>query len=75
MRIQCVELPAVDNHRTSVRRCRGLNPTQESQQTGSVVGNAMLRPGGEVKLTNLMFGRVTSLNEIKQAGLIKMELS
>lgn len=69
--MQSDKLPAVDHHRPSVRRCRGLNPTQESQQTRGVVGHAVLRPGGKVELANLMFGRVTSLNEIKQAGLMR----
>lgn len=57
------ELPAVDHHRPSVRRRRGLDPAQESQQAGSVVRNPMLGPGGEVELAHLMFGRVTSLEE------------
>lgn len=56
-------LPAVHHHRSSVWGCRGLDPAQESQQTGSVVRHTVLRPGGEVELAHLMLGRVTSLHD------------
>lgn len=53
----------MDHHRPSVRRCGGLDPAQESQQSGGVVRHPVLRPGGEVELAHLVFGRVTSLEE------------
>lgn len=56
-------LPAVDHHRPGIGRCRGFDPAQESQQASGVVWHAMLRPGGEVELTHLVFSRVTSLQD------------
>lgn len=61
--MESIELPAVHHHRPSVRRCRGLDPAQESQQAGGVVWHTVLRPGGEMELAHLMFSRVTSLEE------------
>lgn len=56
-------LPAVDHHRSSIRRSWGLDPAQESQQARSVVRHAVLRPRGEVELAHFVFGRVTSLKQ------------
>lgn len=55
------KLPAVDHHRASIRRSRGFHSSYKRQQPGGVIGHTVLRPGREVKLTNLVLGRVSSL--------------
>lgn len=58
----------MDHHGSGIRRRGGLDPTQEGQQAGGVVGHAVLGPRGEVELTNLVFGRVTSLDQTKHTA-------
>ena len=58
----CVaSVPAVDHYGAGVGRGGGLDAAQEGQQAGGVVGHAVLGPGGEVELADLVFGRVASL--------------
>lgn len=54
-------IPAVNHHRPCVGRGGGLDPADEGQQPGGVVGNPVLRPGREVELAHLMLRRVASL--------------
>ena len=57
-----VRLPAVDHHGASVRRGGGFHSSYEGQQSSGVVGHAVLRPGGEMELTHLVLGGVSSLS-------------
>lgn len=51
------------HHRPSIGWRGGFDPPDEGQQASGVVGHAVLRPGGEVELSHLMFGRVAPLWE------------
>lgn len=53
----------MDHHGPGVGGRGGFDPAQEGQQAGGVVRHAVLGPGGEVELTHLVFGRITSLEE------------
>lgn len=44
--------PAVSDDGTGVRRVAGLHPTQEGQEGGGVLGNAVVRPRRELELAN-----------------------
>ena len=58
----CGQVPAVHHHRSSVSGHGALNAAQEGQQSRGVVGNSVLRPGREMELAHLVFGRVASLH-------------
>lgn len=57
----------MDDDGPGVRRGRGLHAPDEGQQPRGVVGDAMLRPRGEVELADLMPGRVASLRRQSQS--------
>lgn len=44
-------LPAVSDYRPGIRRVEELDLADESKQPGGVAGNAVVRPAGEVELT------------------------
>lgn len=46
-----VLLPAVCHYRPSIRRVEELDLSYESKQSGGIAGNAVVRPAGEMKLT------------------------
>lgn len=45
--------PAVDHHGPGVGQRLGLDPPDEAQQAGGVVGNAVVGPAREVELSDL----------------------
>ena len=53
--------PAVNHHGAGVRGGAGLDPSYEGQEARGVEGDAVLRPGGEVELPDLVLRRVASL--------------
>lgn len=53
--------PAVDDNGPSVGRGGGFHTPDEGQQPRGVVGDAVLRPGREVELADLVPGRVAPL--------------
>lgn len=46
-----VFLPAVCHYRPSIRRVEELDLSYEAEQSGGITGNAVVRPAGEMKLT------------------------
>lgn len=46
-------LPAVGYYWSSARRVEELDLADKSKQSGGVAGNAVVRPTGEMKLTDL----------------------
>ena len=46
-------LPAVDNHRPSIRWVAGLDPPQESEDRGGVLWDPVIRPCHELELSQL----------------------
>lgn len=49
----CVCVPAVRHNWPSIWRVEELDLSYEAQQPGSIAGDAMVRPAGEVELTEL----------------------
>lgn len=45
--------PAVDDHGASIWRVTGLNSAQERQEGGGVFRDSVIRPGCELKVTDL----------------------
>lgn len=61
------------HHGSGVRRVAGFHPAQERQERRGMFGNAVIRPGGELELSNLSLLAGAVLNTRVETGQMSAE--